>query len=164
MATFVLMETAPRPVSSTLIVIHWRMSSASLTTATASTVTLEPAHQVFFVPKVLAQVTHATKIKSKAQFWFQLSIIKNHQIKGLTLLTTSILIYLLQGCSDDYNCESGKCDGNHMCTGNGQPIVTTITVKTSSCSGCSSGNVEEGLMLNLKGRGSPECTTERSYC
>ena len=70
-------------------------------------------------------------------------------------------IQLLQGCSDNYNCESGWCDGNHMCGSMDQPAVATITVKTSSCSGCSSGNVEEGLMLHLKGRGSAECTTDR---
>ena len=42
----------------------------------------------------------------------------------------------------------------------GEPSITTITLKTSSCSGCSSGNVEQGLMLHLEGRGSGQCDTD----
>ena len=47
-----------------------------------------------------------------------------------------------------------------MCGSQGEPSVATITVKTGSCTGCSPGNVEEGLQLHLKGRGSGECTTD----
>ena len=69
-------------------------------------------------------------------------------------------IYLVLGCSDNQNCETAYCDNNHMC--NLPPTiasVTTITVKTSSCSGCSSGQVEEGLQLHLLGRYGVDCST-----
>ena len=67
---------------------------------------------------------------------------------------------LVLGCSDNQNCETAYCDNNHMC--NLPPTiasVTTITVKTSSCSGCSSGQVEEGLQLHLLGRYGVDCST-----
>ena len=37
--------------------------------------------------------------------------------------------------------------------------MTTVTVKTASCSGCSSGNVEQGLKLYLDGQYGTECNT-----
>ena len=37
--------------------------------------------------------------------------------------------------------------------------ITTITVRTSSCSGCSSGMVEEGLQVHLIGNNGQECST-----
>ena len=37
--------------------------------------------------------------------------------------------------------------------------ITSITVRTSSCSGCSSGLVEEGLQVHLVGKNGPECST-----
>ena len=37
--------------------------------------------------------------------------------------------------------------------------ITTITVRTSSCSGCSSGMVEEGLQVHLIGKNGQECST-----
>ena len=37
--------------------------------------------------------------------------------------------------------------------------ITTITVRTSSCSGCSSGLVEEGLQVHLIGKNGQECST-----
>ena len=53
------------------------------------------------------------------------------------------------------------CTGNHECNNLGDPIVVNITVKTRSCSGCSSGNVEQGLKVQLTGLlGSPECETD----
>ena len=51
------------------------------------------------------------------------------------------------------------CNGNHRCQGNGIPSITTITVSTSSCAGCSSGPVEQGLQLDLVGRFGAECST-----
>ena len=37
--------------------------------------------------------------------------------------------------------------------------ITSITVRTSSCSGCSSGMVEEGLQVHLIGENGQECST-----
>ena len=51
------------------------------------------------------------------------------------------------------------CNGNHRCQGNGIPSITTVTVSTSSCAGCSSGPVEQGLQLDLVGRFGAECST-----
>ena len=52
------------------------------------------------------------------------------------------------------------CDGDHRCKpGPGTPSITTITVSTSSCAGCSSGKVEEGLQLSLVGKFSSSCST-----
>jgi len=68
----------------------------------------------------------------------------------------------LNGCSENINCGDDMiCTGNHECNNLGDPIVVNITVKTRSCSGCSSGNVEQGLKVQLTGLlGSPECETD----
>ena len=68
------------------------------------------------------------------------------------------------GCSDNQNCpdEAPVCDGDHRCRpGPGKPSITTITVSTSSCASCSSGNVEEGLQLDLVGRFNAQCSTNK---
>lgn len=66
-----------------------------------------------------------------------------------------------EGCSDDQNCEGEQvCDGEHRCKPPpGVPAITTITVSTSSCAGCTSGSVEEGLQLSLVGKFSRSCST-----
>ena len=52
------------------------------------------------------------------------------------------------------------CNGNHRCQDNGIPAITTISISTSSCASCSSGNVEEGLQLDLVGKfSSVQCST-----
>jgi len=66
------------------------------------------------------------------------------------------------GCADNVNCNGDLiCDASHQC--NEAPTLAaleSVTVRTSSCSGCSTGNVEEGLKLHLLGRYGPECTTD----
>merc|ERR1712192_108593 len=53
------------------------------------------------------------------------------------------------------------CDGQHLCQQPGRPIVFDIIVKTKSCSGCATGNVEQGLQVQLTGLlGLTECTTD----
>ena len=51
---------------------------------------------------------------------------------------------------------------DHECIDDlGVPFVTTITVKTKSCPGCSTGNVEQGLKVQLTGLlGLAECETD----
>lgn len=68
----------------------------------------------------------------------------------------------LNGCSENINCGEGMVCANHVCNEDlGIPYVTTITVKTKSCSGCSSGNVEQGLKVQLTGLlGMAECETD----
>jgi len=64
------------------------------------------------------------------------------------------------GCSDDVYCWEGTtCNGNHSCEAVVLNAITTITARTSSCSGCSSGMAEEGLQVHLIGKYGPECTT-----
>jgi len=65
------------------------------------------------------------------------------------------------GCSDDQNCpgDAPVCNGDHICKPQGLPVLTKITVKTQSCDGCSSANVEKGLQLHLVGQYGPECST-----
>jgi len=69
----------------------------------------------------------------------------------------------LPGCSDDQNCpdEASICGGDHRCHPEpGSSVLTRIVVKTSSCTGCSNSNVEEGLQLDLVGKfGSKHCST-----
>ena len=53
------------------------------------------------------------------------------------------------------------CDGEHLCQQPGRPIVFDIIVKTKSCSGCATGNTEQGLQVQLSGLlGLTECTTD----
>ena len=53
------------------------------------------------------------------------------------------------------------CDGQHLCQYYGCPYVVEIIVKTENCSGCATGNKEEGLQLQLTGLlGLTECKTE----
>ena len=73
------------------------------------------------------------------------------------------LSFILSGCSDDQNCPDTApiCNGDHRCQeGPGIPSITIITVSTSSCASCTSGNVEEGLQLDLVGRFGAECSTD----
>merc|ERR1712154_210963 len=58
------------------------------------------------------------------------------------------------GCADNQNCpdEAPVCGNDHRCKPYGLPVLTKITAKTKSCSGCSNSNVEEGLQLHLVGR------------
>jgi len=65
------------------------------------------------------------------------------------------------GCSDDQNCPGDVpiCTGQHICAPQGLPVLTKITVKTKSCDGCASSNVEQGLQLHLDGRYGTECST-----
>jgi len=69
----------------------------------------------------------------------------------------------VEGCSDNQNCpdEAPVCDGEHRCRPMPrQNSITTITVSTTSCAGCQSGQVEEGLQLSLVGKfSSVSCTT-----
>ena len=51
------------------------------------------------------------------------------------------------------------CDGNHRCQATCGCQLTTVTVSTSSCAGCSSGPVEQGLQLDLVGRWGAKCST-----
>ena len=70
--------------------------------------------------------------------------------------------HCLLGCADNVNCDGDQvCDASHQC-GDAPTLAAleSVTVRTSSCSGCSSGNVEEGLKLHLLGRYGPECTTD----
>jgi len=69
------------------------------------------------------------------------------------------------GCSTDANCQKESpcvaCDGQHLCQYYGCPYVVEIIVKTENCSGCATGNKEEGLQLQLTGLlGLTECKTE----
>ena len=73
---------------------------------------------------------------------------------------------LLSGCADNVNCVGEPWGDDYECS-DGQCIpsprlsaMESITVKTSSCSGCSTGNVEAGLQLHLLGRYGPECSTD----
>jgi len=68
----------------------------------------------------------------------------------------------LPGCSTDANCQGDMvCDGAHLCQQPGKPIVFDMIVKTKSCSGCASGNVEHGLQVKLTGLlGLTNCTTD----
>ena len=53
------------------------------------------------------------------------------------------------------------CDGQHLCQQPGRPIVFDIIVKTKSCSGCATGNTEQGLQVQLTGLlGLTQCTTD----
>ena len=53
------------------------------------------------------------------------------------------------------------CDGEHLCQQPGRPIVFDIIVKTKSCSGCATGNTEQGLQVQLSGLlGLTQCTTD----
>jgi len=65
------------------------------------------------------------------------------------------------GCSDDQNCPGDVpiCTGQHICAPQGLPVLTKITVKTQSCDGCASSNVEQGLQLHIDGRYGTECST-----
>ena len=47
----------------------------------------------------------------------------------------------------------------HLCATMGLPIVSMVTVKTSKCTGCSTGNVEQGLQLDLVGAYGTQCST-----
>jgi len=66
------------------------------------------------------------------------------------------------GCADNQNCpdEAPVCGNDHRCKPYGLPVLTKITAKTKSCSGCSNSNVEEGLQLHLVGRWGVECSTD----
>merc|ERR1711990_910193 len=66
------------------------------------------------------------------------------------------------GCSTDANCQGDMvCDGAHLCQQPGRPIVFDIIVKTKSCSGCATGNTEQGLQVQLFGLlGLTNCTTD----
>merc|ERR1712233_236155 len=66
------------------------------------------------------------------------------------------------GCSTNANCQGDMvCEGAHLCQQPGRPIVFDIIVKTKSCSGCATGNTEQGLQVQLKGLlGLTECTTD----
>jgi len=68
----------------------------------------------------------------------------------------------LPGCATDANCQGDMvCDGAHLCQQPGLPIVFDLIVKTKSCSGCATGNVEQGLQVQLTGLlGLTNCTTE----
>ena len=54
------------------------------------------------------------------------------------------------------------CDGQHLCQQTCCPsYVVEIIVKTKSCSGCVTGNAEQGLQVQLTGLlGLTECTTD----
>ena len=53
------------------------------------------------------------------------------------------------------------CDGEHLCQQPGRPIVFDIIVKTKSCSGCATGNTEQGLQVQLTGLlGLTQCTSD----
>ena len=53
------------------------------------------------------------------------------------------------------------CNGEHLCISNGIPVVTSVTVKTSACTGCSADPVEQGLKVHLTGLMSlHECDTD----
>ena len=53
------------------------------------------------------------------------------------------------------------CDGAHLCKQPGRPIVFDLIVKTKSCSGCATGNAEQGLQVQLNGLlGLTQCTTD----
>jgi len=70
----------------------------------------------------------------------------------------------INGCASNTNCggEGNMCDGqDHTCKYNGPPVVVQITVKTESCSGCSTSYEEQGLKLELIGlMGLATCTTD----
>jgi len=55
------------------------------------------------------------------------------------------------GCADDNNCLGGYlCNGNHECVKQGAEVLTSIKVKTKTCSGCVEGS--SGLHLTLVGQ------------
>merc|ERR1712012_70005 len=66
------------------------------------------------------------------------------------------------GCATDANCQGDMvCDGAHLCQQPGKPIVFDLIVKTKSCSGCATGNLEHGLQVQLTGLfGLTNCTTD----
>ena len=69
---------------------------------------------------------------------------------------------MFSGCATDANCQGDMvCDGAHLCQQPGKPIVFDLIVKTKSCSGCATGNVEQGLQVQLTGLlGLTSCTTD----
>ena len=73
----------------------------------------------------------------------------------------NVYIVLFLGCANDQNCAEGlMCNGEHLCISNGIPVVMSVTVKTSACTGCSAGPVEQGLKVHLTGLMSlHECDT-----
>ena len=69
---------------------------------------------------------------------------------------------MFSGCATDANCQGDMvCDGAYLCQQPGKPIVFDLIVKTKSCSGCATGNVEHGLQVKLTGLlGLTNCTTD----
>ena len=63
------------------------------------------------------------------------------------------------GCSDNQNCAEGTVCSDHLCQQIGLPAITDITVKTTSCTGCKTSLIEDGLQLHLEGEYAAECTT-----
>jgi len=65
------------------------------------------------------------------------------------------------GCSDNQNCnQTTSVCNNHLCEPIPSfPAITDITVKTSSCDGCSTSLIEDGLQLYLEGNYGAKCTT-----
>jgi len=63
------------------------------------------------------------------------------------------------GCADDINCQTGyQCNGAHQCVKQGAEVLTSIIVKTQSCSNCVEGS--SGLQLSLDGQyGMLSCNT-----
>ena len=80
---------------------------------------------------------------------------------GLVKLIT--VSFLFAGCSTDANCQGDMVcvTAEHVCKQPGAPIVVDMMVKTKSCSGCDSGNTENGLQVQLTGlAGLADCTTD----